>query len=312
VPARVIPARQRRAVDFTMPSYAESTEYVCLEVRGADAATFLHAQLSLAVAALDQRAPLAGWHDARGRVRALLRVCRLPDRWWLVTPRDGAEALVKKMRMFVLRSAVTLDVAADVVVAAVLDTDAAWLARHDLPQTSAPNQVVTLGKHRLARVGADYWQVLGPATGSAALDAGLARTTPEAVALAEIGLGIPAVTAALSERFVAQMLNLDELGAVSFDKGCYPGQEIIARVHNLGGVKRRLRRYAVSAAPLPVGTPVVALDDGVPVGEVVRSAATEHGAELLAVVDNAAADAALACNDTPLHALALPFFVPRD
>jgi folate-binding protein YgfZ len=310
---RAIAARERRAVDLTMPTYAESTEYVCLEVRGGDAATFLHAQLSLAVAALDsQRAPLAGWHDARGRVRALVRVCRLPDRWWLVTPRDGAEALVKKMRMFVLRSAVTLDVAANVVVAAVLDTDTAWLARHDLPQTSPPNQVLERGELRLVHVGADYWQALGPATASAALGADLARTTPEAVALAEIGLGIPALTAALSERFVAQMLNLDELGAVSFGKGCYPGQEIIARVHNLGGVKRRVRRYAASAAPLPIGTPVVALADGAAVGEVVRSAAAEQGAELLAVVDNAAADAALACSGTPLRALALPFFVPRD
>jgi len=75
-------------------------------------------------------------------------------------------------------------------------------------------------------------------------------------ALAEIELGIPAITPALAERFVAQMLNLDGLDAVSFDKGCYPGQEIIARIHNLGGVKRRARRYAAPVAPPALGTPV--------------------------------------------------------
>ena len=92
-------------------------------------------------------------------------------------------------------------------------------------------------------------------------------TTRAAAALAEIRLGIPAITPAVAERFVAQMLNLDELGAVSFDKGCYPGQEVIARVHNLGGVKRRARRYAAPAAPPAPGAPVLAAD--AQVGEVV-------------------------------------------
>ncbi len=131
-----------------------------------------------------------------------------------------------------------------------------------------------------------------------------------AAALAEIGLGIPSITPAVADRFVAQMLNLDELGAVSFDKGCYPGQEIIARVHNLGGVKRRARRYAAPTAPPALGAPVHAAD--VQVGEVVRSAATESGCELLAVVEHAAAGAALTCGGATLRELPLPFAVPRD
>jgi folate-binding Fe-S cluster repair protein YgfZ len=112
---------------------------------------------------------------------------------------------------------------------------------------------------------------------------------------------------------LSQALNLDELGAVSFTKGCYPGQEIIARLHNLGGVKRRLRRYSAASAPAPAGTAVVAAADNSVVGEVVRSATAESGSELLAVVDNAAADTPLATSGgVPLRALALPFFVPRD
>jgi folate-binding Fe-S cluster repair protein YgfZ len=106
------------------------------------------------------------------------------------------------------------------------------------------------------------------------------------------------------------MLNLDELAAVSFDKGCYPGQEIIARVHNLGGVKRRARRYAAPAAPPAIGTPVLAA--GAQVGEVVRSAAAPSGCELLAVVEHAAAGSPLTCADAPLDELPLPFEVPRD
>jgi folate-binding Fe-S cluster repair protein YgfZ len=98
---------------------------------------------------------------------------------------------------------------------------------------------------------------------------------------------------------------------VSFDKGCYPGQEIVARLNNLGGVKRRARRYASGEAPPAVGTAIVTAD-GVEVGEVVRSAAAGSGSELLAVVDNAAVDAPLAAGGASLRALALPFPVPRD
>ena len=95
--------------------------------------------------------------------------------------------------------------------------------------------------------------VAGAPAALESLTAGLDDASSGEAARAEIALGIPAITPALADRFVAQMLNLDELGAVSFDKGCYPGQEIIARVHNLGGVKRRARRYAAPAPP-PAGT----------------------------------------------------------
>jgi folate-binding Fe-S cluster repair protein YgfZ len=107
------------------------------------------------------------------------------------------------------------------------------------------------------------------------------------------------------------MLNLDALDAVSFDKGCYPGQEIIARVHNLGGVKRRARRYAAPGAPPALGTAVLAAG-GQPVGEVIRSAAADNACELLAVVDHAAAGTELTCGGAQLRELPLPFAVPRD
>lgn len=296
------------------PQYSVLTDHVCLEARGRDAGAFLHGQLSQAVEALDSTgAPLAAWHDARGQVRALFRVWRLPERWLLVTPRDGAEPLRNRLRLFVVRSAVTLEIAGDVAVAAVLDADDTWLTRQDLPTDTRPNSVVLRDDLRWVRVGETYWQALGTTAALAPLAASLEPAERDAAALAEIRLGIPAVTSHLTERFVAQMLNLDELGAVSFDKGCYPGQEIIARIHNLGGVKRRLRRYSAAAAPAPVGTVVAAAESGAAVGEVVRSAATAAGSELLAVVENAAADTALVqSGGAPLRALALPFFVPRD
>ena len=116
------------------PRYCPTLSYACIEARGADAPTFLNGQLSRALDTLDaSQAPLAGWHDPRGRVRALLRVVRRADRWWLVTPTEVAAATAKRLTMFVLRAALKIEVSADVGVAALLDADDGWLASHGLP-----------------------------------------------------------------------------------------------------------------------------------------------------------------------------------
>jgi folate-binding protein YgfZ len=293
-------------------SYSALAERVCIEVCGADAGAFLHGQLTRAVLTLEGAdAPLAGWADARGRVRALFRVLKQPERWLLVTPRDGADVLVKKLRMFVLRSKVEVARADDVAAAALLGDAGSAVAVHGVADDAPPNRVVRSGNLCFTRVGKGYWLVLGAPPALAPLAASLPAAAETAAALAEIGLGIPEITAESAERFVAQMLNLDELGAISFDKGCYPGQEIIARVHNLGGVKRRVRRYAVQSAPPARGAEVIA-DDAKPVGEVVRAAPAPSGSELLAVVDHAAAGMRLTCGGAPLSERPLPFAVPRD
>jgi len=294
-----------------MPTLSLLTESTCVEVRGADAAKFLHAQLSQTIVpGAAASAPLAAWLDARGRVRALLRVWPLPDRWLLATPRDGVDDLLKRLRMFVLRSAVTLRIADDVALAALLDATPDWLAARGLPPIAAPGAVIARGELRWLCVGAGYWQVLGPSAAVAALEPEITRTPPAAAALAEVRLGLPAITAPLVDRFVAQMLNLDALGATAFDKGCYPGQEVVARVHNLGDVKRRVHRYSTTAAVPAIGATVTAAGGGA-VGEVVRSAPTPDGSELLAVVDHAAADGPLAIAGAPLRELPLPFAVSR-
>jgi folate-binding protein YgfZ len=294
------------------PRYCPSPSYGCIEVRGADAASFLHAQLSRAVDALDGAlAPLAGWHDPRGRVRALLRVVRRADRWWLVTQSDVVATTAKRLSMFVLRAAVTVAPAHDIRVAALLDADGAWLAAHGLASSTPTNGVVARGELACVRLGPNLWHLIGPRAAVDGFAPDLPRAPEDAALLAEIRLGLPAVGAPLVEHFVAQMLNLDRLDAVSFDKGCYPGQEVIARIHHLGSVKRRMRRYACeSAAPPAPGSVISTAEGGAEVGEVVRAARADSGAELLAVVDDAAAPAALAASGVRLRELPLPYAVP--
>jgi folate-binding protein YgfZ len=289
--------------------FAALRDWVCLEARGDDAAVFLHGQLSRAILDLDpDDAPLAGWADARGRVRAVLRVCRLPERWLLVTPRDGADELARKLRMFVLRSKVTLARAPDLEVAALLGNDDTWLTRHGLAPVTPPNRLVRRDDLCFVRIGASYWQALGTPAALERLTTGLTATNEGAATLAEIELGIPAITETLSERFVAQMLNLDELAAVSFDKGCYPGQEVITRTHNLGTVKRKMRRFAVTGA-VPISGTALETENGEPAGEVIRAAPAEHGIELLAIVRLDALNEPLRIvgSDHPLAELPLPY-----
>lgn len=109
--------------------------------------------------------------------------------------------------------------------------------------------------------------------------------------LAGIRAGLPQVYPETHETFVAQMLNLDVLGGVSFEKGCYTGQEIIARTHFRGAIKRRMFRFGSAGAPPAPGTRILAGDQHA--GEVVDAAATNAGSELLAVINLTQQDAAL-------------------
>jgi folate-binding protein YgfZ len=296
------------------PRYGPLPEQGCIEVRGADAGAFLHGQLSRAVDSLDgTRAPLAGWHDAKGRLRALVRVLRMPDRWLLLTPQSVVPSAATRLRMFVLRAKVELAASQDWQTAALTGADDSWLDAHDVPSSTPLGGVVARGNLQWIRIGEQLWHAVGSAASIESFAPSVPRASSDDAALAEIRLGIPSVDSALVERFVPQMLNLDLLDALSFDKGCYPGQEVIARVHHRGSVKRRMRRYACAAAAAPApGTAV--LGAGGDVGEVVRAAraGTEADIELLAVVDHAAVGGPLRVGDATLREQPLPYLVPND
>ena len=123
--------------------------------------------------------------------------------------------------------------------------------------------------------------------------------------LAGIRAGLPQVYPQTHEAFVAQMLNLDLLGGVSFEKGCYTGQEIIARTHFRGAIKRRMFRFASSSPPPAPGTRILVGDQHA--GDVVDAAATNEGCELLAVINLAQQDATLELAGVALRKLPLPY-----
>jgi folate-binding protein YgfZ len=130
--------------------------------------------------------------------------------------------------------------------------------------------------------------------------------------LAGIRAGLPQVYPQTHEAFVAQMLNLDLLGGVSFEKGCYTGQEIIARTHFRGAIKRRMFRFACASPPPAPATRILAGEQHA--GDVVDAAATSEGCELLAVISLAQQDAALELESSRagLRRLLLPYSVATE
>ena len=259
-----------------------------LVVRGDDARSFLQSQLSSDVALVsERRGQLSGWHDPKGRVLALLRV--LPDaEGFLLVMHAGLVAMVeKRMRMFVLRARVTIAAGPGVYGVSAETLEKMLPSGSSLPGPAAPGPedpescgalpaIVTDRFSALHMPGAAGWLFVGEVPPDQVAD------DPRAVAAwerAELEAGIPEVYAETSGEFVAQMLNLDRIGAVSFTKGCYPGQEIVARAHHLGRVKRRAQVFRL---PGPPPAPGAALDE--PAGTVVRAVPLDGGALVMAVV----------------------------
>jgi folate-binding protein YgfZ len=113
---------------------------------------------------------------------------------------------------------------------------------------------------------------------------------------ADIAAGMTHVFAVTSEQFIPQMLNVDLLDGVSFTKGCYTGQEIVARTHHLGRVKRRTFRFYLDAGPAPALLSPLLLE-GIKVADVLQTAETDSGVELLAVTNLDAAGKVLRLED---------------
>jgi folate-binding protein YgfZ len=205
---------------------ARLSRYGLLSVTGEDAREFLHAQLTKDIRGLPaDRAALAGWCSAKGRLLASFLVIPAPQGFLLQLARDLAAPVAKRLAMFVFRSKVK-----------VADESERWAQDGLWDMDSTAAEVTWSGTIGTVRVGERRYLQLGPLEEMKA-----APTAPEEEwTLQEIRAGRPLITAATQDQFVPQMVNLEKLGAIDFQKGCYPGQEIVARAQYRGQVKRRM------------------------------------------------------------------------
>jgi len=237
-------------------------DYACMEIAGEDAETFLQGQLSNDLGQLPVGGgQLSAFNDPQGRVIALLRMFRTPVGFVAALPEPLAGTVTGRLRMFVLRARVSIEPATQ------------WrltgIAGNSASRASA-------GPAMHLATAEPLWIGLEEAV------TGTVDGTASEWAAKETLNGMPEVFAATSGRFVAQMLRLDQLGAVSFTKGCYVGQEVIARAHHLGRVKRHTRLYRSAEGTVDPGDPVMQGTDKV--GDVVRVADDGDTRIVLAVV----------------------------
>jgi folate-binding protein YgfZ len=271
-----------------------------ITVAGADARSFLQGQLSADLGALTpQQALLASLNSAQGRVQAILTLVAHADEVLLLLPAGLVALTLARLKPYVLRSKVVLNDGSD-----------AWQVwgTHGV-HAAAGSQEQAGGGYRLKWWSQDdrALELMPRATDAAASED---DSSGDAWRAADIATGIPRLTEPTREQFVAQMLNLDLLGGISFKKGCYTGQEIIARTQYRGAIKRRLFRFATAAPPPEPGTKL--LQEAGAAGVVVDAVATATGSEFLAVVSLAALAGELqfAEGAGSISQLPLPYDVP--
>lgn len=294
------------------PVLCPLTDMGVIEVSGADAEAFLNGQLSQNVSARQPlRSTLAGWLDARGRVLALFRAIRAGNRWLLLTRGADVDALTRRLNLFVLRADVQFrNRSAQWFAAAALGGIEPWLESRSIALGSRTGDAATANGVLLIRVSPRLVYLVSDGKAPKDFAGDIPSGEEESAALEEILLGLVNSHPQIAGRYTAHMLNLDRLGAVAFDKGCYPGQEVVARTQNLGTVKRRVFRFSGEVEHGPAVGTALLNSDGSQVGEVVRAVTVgESRVELLAVARvNAAADA-LTCAtqpDMPLTLESLP------
>jgi folate-binding protein YgfZ len=305
---------------------APVTDLGLIAVSGEDAASFLHNQLTNDVEHLGaNEARLAGYCTPKGRLQATFLMWRTGQDIFLALPRAIQAPLQKRLTMFVLRSKAKLrDATEEASTGAVLGLAGAKA------QAALAKQVGALPEAPYGKVDGEFGTVLRLAdafgaprylwitsaeTGVKALPQlreTLALGGNAAWRLAEIHAGVPQVTQPTQEQFVPQMVNFELIGGVNFKKGCYPGQEIVARSQYLGKLKRRMTLATLPNAAVRAGDEVFSgIDPDQPSGMIVNAAPNGlGGADVLVEIKLAALEHEVrhgSAGGTPLAFLALPY-----
>ncbi|MCP6698480.1 CAF17-like 4Fe-4S cluster assembly/insertion protein YgfZ [Pseudomonas donghuensis] len=293
-----------------------------LAVRGSDAGKFLQGQLTCNISYLnDHTASLGARCMVKGRMQSSFRILAEGDGYLLAMTRELLEPQLADLKKYAVFSKAKLT-----------DDSAAWVrfGLHDGEAAlqalglEVPTQTDAVSRHNgliAIEVSAARVELWVPAEQAEAVQAQLAAKLANADLndwlLGQIRAGIGQVMPQTRELFIPQMINLQAVGGVSFKKGCYTGQEIVARMQYLGKLKRRQYRLALAEGSLPEpGTEVFSPTHNSSVGEVVLAARSEQGSELLAVLS------ADAVQDDNLHLgspegprlalLTLPYELDRD
>jgi len=314
------------STDLDNPTLINLRHLVCYQVEGEDATTFLQGQFSNDINAVTSSAgQISSYCTPKGRMLAIFYICKRDDCYFLVTSNDIAADVMKRLQMYVMRSKVSIKLMDDALLMGVCGVNHAEILQAlqlsptdshyqvsanesflamNIPSVnpryliigdqSSAEQLQKLNSDNLKVYSESYWQWL------------------------DIMAGLPSVTNKVQEAFVPQMANMELIDGVSFSKGCYPGQEIVARLHYLGNANRRMFRVSVEQnEPISIGDDIYTQGSDQPIGKFV-SVIKENGNNFtgLAVLRIEAANknqlAIGSASGNSVQIMPLPYDVPTE
>ena len=287
--------RHELSVAITGNVFADLSHYGLISVHGDDAESFLQGQLTNDIRKVDdQNSQFSGICNPKGRLLASFRVFHRGDSYYLCLPMDMIEVAINRLRMFVLRSNVTLEEASDTfahlgISGSEAEQDLQKFAGtlpgniHEVAQDKDQVIIRVPGVHPSFEI---FTTVEQASQLWSKLNVQSAPIGSVAWQFLDIQAGIPMISPDTREAFVPQMANLQLIDGVSFTKGCYTGQEIVARMQYLGKLKRRMYRARVDSESEPhAGDEVYASDDKrQSVGKLVSAAPHPDGGYVMLVV----------------------------
>jgi len=267
---------QLQAVAFpnnTKPALAPLPDKSIITVSGDEAAAFLQNLLTNDVNALaTNQAQLNGLCNPKGRLLAIFQLIKREQDYLIVLPAELAEAIAQRLTMFKLRSKVDIAISESLVALGIINPDNNITDLPSMTMQGSETEFALLIKQAgassrfLAICEKD--KAVIPSTW---LADGWQLTTQTFWQLLDIEAGLPAVFNDSKEQFTPQQVNLELVGGVSFKKGCYPGQEVVARLHYLGSPSRRMFLAKMCNGDLPQANTPVMDDNGNTLGHVVQA-----------------------------------------
>jgi len=300
-----------------------------IKVHGEDAESFLQNQFTNDIrnVTIDTHQSTA-WCSPKGRIIATFRVFKQADCYYLCLSHDLVEHVMKKLRMYVMMSKVTIeDVSKSMIhfgfagkhvedtLKEIIEGEGGFIPTETSQTLSYKTSSILLLHSAIPR-----FEFFGELDDAKVLWDGFAnkatQTSSEHWDYLNIRSGLPQISEASSESWIPQMVNYIAIGGVDFQKGCYPGQEIVARLNYLGKTKRRMYRILINTDQLPAINDSIVSENNAAAGKILNVVINPDGkAEALAILKIAEAENKLTLatnNEATITMLDLPYSVDDD